>query len=216
MDLCPEYANLSQSKFSHIRKIECVLSINETVCPKHPAWWYRLWARDCARSLMNKIHLFFFFSQNSNDILTVVTKDHSLRKRSKRGRRNYIDSTNSWIALLSISFGGEGDLWCAGGFKFSHYIQNLDKNFDIKTATIIFLFSSFKVAAKLGACLPSFPPGGKLCGWVINTLMDPAGTVSCNLICREIIWVIDRDKRLLLDNGTLSLALQKTFKNFPP
>lgn len=61
MDLCPEYANLSQSKFSHIRKIECVLSINETVCPKHPAWWYRLWARDCARSLMNKIHLFFFF-----------------------------------------------------------------------------------------------------------------------------------------------------------
>lgn len=92
----------------------------------------------------------------------------------------------------------------------------LDKNFDIKTATIIFLFSSFKVAAKLGACLPSFPPGGKLCGWVINTLMDPAGTVSCNLICKEIIWVIDREKRLLLDNSTLSLALQKTFKNFLP
>lgn len=81
---------------------------------------------------------------------------------------------------------------------------------------IIFLFSSLKVAARLGVCLPSFLPGGKLCGWVINTLMDPAGTVSCNLICKEIIWVIDGDKQLLSDKSALSLALQKTFKSFLP
>lgn len=119
---------------------------------------------------------------------------------------------NSSTALLTHSFGGNG----AGGLKFSLYIQDLDKKFDIKTATIIFLFSSLKVAARLRVCLPSFPPGGKLCGWVINTLMDPAGTVSCNLICKEIIWVIDGDKQLLSDKSTLSLALRKTFKKLLP
>lgn len=88
------------------------------------------------------------------------------------------------------------------GLKFSHYIQNSDKNSDMKTAMIIFQFSSLKVTARLGACLPSFLPEGKLCDWVINTLMDPAGTVSCNLICKEIIWVIDRHKQLLSDKST--------------
>lgn len=123
---------------------------------------------------------------------------------------------NSSSALLTPSFGRNGELWCAGGLKFSYYIPNLDKKFDIKTATIIFLFSSLKVTARLRECLPSFLPGGKLCDWVINTLMDPAGTVSCNLICKEIIWVIDGNEQFLSDKRALSLALEKTFKSFIP
>lgn len=123
---------------------------------------------------------------------------------------------NSSAVLLTSSFGGNGDLWCAGGLNFSYYIQKLDKKFDIKTATIIFLFSSLKVTARLQECLPSFLPGGKLCDWVINTLMDPAGTVSSNLICKEIIWVIDGDEQFLSDKSALSLALQKIFESFLP
>lgn len=87
-----------------------------------------------------------------------------------------------------------GMLW---RLKFSHYIQNSDKNSNTKTAMIIFQFSSLNVTARPEACLPSFLPRGKLCDWVINTLIDPAGTVSCNLICKEIIWIIDRHKKLL-------------------
>lgn len=59
---------------------------------------------------------------------------------------------------------------------------------------IIFLFLFLKVEVKLGVCLLSFLFGGKLCGWVINILMDLVGIVFCNLICKEIIWVIDGDK----------------------
>lgn len=154
-----------------------------------------------------------FFSHNSRGILTVVTKDHSLRTRYERSK--IYSHFHEFLSCPTHTFGGNGDL-CIGGLKFSLYIQDLDKKFDIKTATIIFLFSSLKVAARLRVCLPSFLPGGKLCGWVINTLMDPAGTVSCNLICKEIIWVIDGDKQLLSDKSTLSLAVQKTFKSFLP
>lgn len=135
---------------------------------------------------------------------------------TKIERQNKLYYDSLWISqlpLLISSFGGNGDLRYAGVQNF-YYIQNLDKKFDIKTATIIFLFSSLKVTARLGECLPSFPPGGKLCDWVINTLMDPAGTVSCNLICKEIIWVIDGDEQFLSDKSTLSLALQKTFESF--
>lgn len=107
--------------------------------------------------------------------------------------------------LLPLSYGGN---IVQRDSNIPNYIHNLNKKFDIITAMIIFLFPFLKVEAKLGACLPSFLPGGKLCGRVINTLMDPAGTVSCNLICKEIIWVIDGDKQFLLD-GALYVWLHR-------
>lgn len=120
---------------------------------------------------------------------------------------------NYIVLYLSLSFSLIWWKYHAKRFKFPHYIHNLNEKFDIITAMITFLFPFLKVEAKLGAGLPSFLPGGKLCGWVINTLMDPAGTVSCNLICKEIIWVIDGDKQFLLDRRTLCLAPQMTFKS---
>lgn len=185
------------------------------MCLKYLALWPWLCARYCARPPMNGNIPFFHRIQGTFSML-LPKIIHSLRIRSMRGRRNYAFFVTSSSALLTPSFGRNGELWCAGGLKFSYYIPNLDKKFDIKTATIIFLFSSLKVTARLRECLPSFPPGGKLCDWVINTLMDPAGTVSCNLICKEIIWVIDGDEQFLSDKRALSLALQKTFKSFIP
>lgn len=150
----------------------------------------------------------FFFSQELDfPRLDVLFRDSSLRAVSMGHPGNSIRLYHSPSSSL---------LWwkhCAKRFKYSHYIHNLNKKFDIITAMITFLFPFLKVEAKLGACLPSFLPGGKLCGRVINTLMDPAGTVSCNLICKEIIWVIDGDKQFLLDRGTLCLAPQMTFKS---
>lgn len=115
---------------------------------------------------------------------------HSLRIRSMTGRTNY---AFLWILHLPYSLHPlveMQELWC-WGLKFSYYIPNLDKKFDIKIATIIFLFSFFESHSQAARMFAKFSAWRKIVWLSINTLMDPAGTVSCNLICKEIIWVID-------------------------
>ena len=200
-----------------MRKIKSILSITKMACLKHRAEWYRFCARDHAMSLINENVP--FLPQNSRDILAAVTKDHILLEKKIQERQTKLCLDSPWNPDLPYSLSPLVEMVTCGvlgGLKFSHYIQNLDMNSGIKTVMISFLFSSLKVAARLEARLPSFPPGGKSCDWVINTLMDPAGTVSCNLIGKEIIWVIDSDKQLLSDWSALSLTPPKTFKSFIP
>lgn len=185
-----------------MRKIKSILLMNETVCLKLPAQRYRLCARDCARSLINEYAPFYHRIQGAFTLLLPkIIHQEDTREADKVVFWYFM---KFWIALLTLSFGGKGDLWHAAGIEILPLYSEFRQEFWYENCHDYFPVSSLKVAARLGACLPSFLPGGKLCDWVITTLVDPAGTVSCNLICKEIIRVIDRHKQLLSDKSTLS------------
>lgn len=69
---------------------------------------------------------------------------------------------NSSTALVTPFYGGNNDLWCAGGLKFSHYIQNVDKKFDRKTATMIFPVLIFESRSQAGSVFAKFSAWRKI------------------------------------------------------
>lgn len=152
-----------------MRKIKSILLMNETVYLKLSAQRYRLRARDCARSLINEYAPFCHRIQGAFTLLLPkIIHQEDTREADKVVFWHFM---KSWIALLTLSFGGKGDLWRAAGIEMLPLYSEFRQEFWYENCHDYFpQFSSLKVAGRLGACLPSSLPGGKL--WLSYKYID--------------------------------------------